>query len=245
MLLLTVLYAFSFLSTIFNNNPAGRIVESSIWAGYVVSRNYKSQLGVTSVEASWTVPQVNTSVGAGEGYSSAWIGIGGQTEKTLIQVGTEQDFVDGHEIYVAWYETLPSLSVTINELTIAPGDTIVASLNLTDFNANLWNIKISDKSNGQTFNLNVNYNSSRTSGEWIVERPSINNQTSTLCDFGTVSFTNCLSKVDNVEGGIGNFSYSKIEMTNTVGVQLVSISPLSPDSSSFSVSYLGINKIGY
>ena len=43
------------------------------------------------------VPKVNVS--AGDGYSSAWIGIGGELEKSLIQVGTEQDVVNGQDTY--------------------------------------------------------------------------------------------------------------------------------------------------
>ena len=92
------------------------------WAGYIVSQSFNTHLGITAIAASWMVPQVNGS--ADDGYSSAWIGIGGQTDKTLIQVGTEQDAAGGQETYYAWYEILPSFSVRINGLTIAPGDTI-------------------------------------------------------------------------------------------------------------------------
>ena len=234
-LLLTVLSVFSVLVAKFNSNPAGRTITSLIWAGYIVSQD-KSRLGVTAVEGSWTVPQVNAS--AGDGYSSAWIGIGGKNDKTLIQVGTEQDLVGGQETYHAWYELLPNLSVTINELTIAPGDTIFGSLSLTDSTANMWNIQLSDATSGQEFNLNVNYNSSLSSGEWIVERPTINKQISTLCDFGNISFSNSQITLNNVKGTIGNFSYTKIQMANQLTTQLASVSPLSPDGSSFTVSYL-------
>ena len=188
---------------------------------------------------SWTVPQINAS--AGDCHSSAWIGIGGQTDKTLIQVGTEQDSVGGQEIYDAWYELLPNFSVTINELTITPGDMIVAALTLTNSNTNLWNIQLSDLTNGQDFNLNVNYNSTLSSGEWIVERPTINNQISMLCDFGNVHFSNCEIDINNVKGAIGNFTYSKIQMTNQLSTQLASVSTLTPDDSSFTVDYLMSN----
>lgn len=51
---------------------------------------------------------------------------------------------------------LPDFAITINEVTIASGDTIAASLTLIDSNTNVWNIKLSDITNGQSFNLNVN-----------------------------------------------------------------------------------------
>ena len=235
-LLLVTLSLLSSLELVFYNNPEGRTIVSLSWAGYIVSQNFNSKHGVTAVEGSWTVPQVNVS--AGDGYSSAWIGIGGQTDKTLIQVGTEHALIGGRESYVAWYEMLPNLSVTINGLTISPGDTIVVSLNLIDSNVNVWNIQLRDTTNGQAFNLNVNYNSTLSSGEWIVERPSINNQISTLCDFGNIPFRNCQINVNNVDGAIDNFTYSKIQMTSQLNAPLASVSTLSTDGSSFTVNYV-------
>ena len=235
-LLLVTLSFLTALEALFNNNPEGRTIGSLSWAGYIISKNFNSPLGVTSIEASWTVPQVNTL--ASDGHSSAWIGIGGQTDKTLIQVGTEQDVLGGQEIYDAWYEMLPDFSVTINGLTIAPGDTIAASLTLVDSNANVWNIELSDIANGQTFSLDVVYNSTLSSGEWIVERPTINNQISSLCDFGTIPFSRCQITVNNVVETISNSTYSKIQMTNQQDTSLASVSTLSSDGSSFNVNYV-------
>ena len=150
-LLVATLLFLSALASLFSSNPEGRTLGSLSWAGYIVSQDFNSQSGVTAIEASWMVPQLNVS--AEDGYSSVWIGIGGQREKSLIQVGTEQDLSGGKETYNAWYELLPDFSVTINGLTISPGDTIVASLTLTNAKANIWNIELSDSTNGQTFNL--------------------------------------------------------------------------------------------
>lgn len=235
-LLLVTLSLLSALEVLFSNNPEGRTVVSLSWAGYIVSQSFNHQLEVTAIEASWVVPQVNAS--SGDGYSSTWIGVGGQIDKTLIQVGTEQDVAGGQGTYYAWYEMLPSFSVRINGLTIAPEDTVVASLTLVDANANVWNIQLSDTTNGQTFSLNVNYHSSLSSGEWIIERPTINSQISTLCDFGNVPFSNCQIKMNNVKGSISNFTYSEIQMTNQQAAPLASVSTLSPDGSSFNVSYV-------
>jgi hypothetical protein len=235
-LLLAMLSFLSALVAIFNSNPESRTIVSLSWAGYIISQSFNPPLGVTAIEASWTVPQVNAS--AGDGYSSAWIGIGGQTDKTLIQVGTEHDSQGGQETYHAWYEMLPSFSVTINEVTIAPGDTIVASLTLINSDTNNWNIQLSDTTSGQAFNKNVVYNSTLSSGEWIVERPTINKQISTLCDFGNVPFSNCQINVNNVMGSISNFTYSKVRMTNQQNAPLASVSTLSADGSSFTVNYV-------
>jgi hypothetical protein len=235
-LLLTMLSFLSTLETIFNSNPEGRTIESLSWTGYIISQNFNSKHGVTSVEASWTVAQVNNSVG--DGFSSTWIGIGGQTDKTLIQVGTEQDSTSGQENCLAWYELLPSYSVPINGLIISPGDRMDASLNLVDSNLNVWNIQLRDNTNGQNFNLNVDYNSTLSSGEWIVERPAINGQISTLCDFGAVPFSNCHITVNKVQGSIDNFTYTKIKMTNQLNTPLATVSGLSTDGTSFTANYI-------
>ena len=229
----------SFLSTLenmFSANPEGRTIESLTWTGYIVSKNFNSKHGVTSIEASWTVPRVNAS--SGDGFSSAWIGIGGQADKTLIQVGTEHDSSSGEARYLVWYELLPAYSVTINGFTISPGDVMTASLNLVYSGVNLWNIQIRDTTNAQSFNLNVNYNSTFSSGEWMMERPAINGQVSTLCNFGTVPFSNCHLTVNNVQGSIVNFTYTKIRMTNQLNAPLATASGLRLDGTSFSASYL-------
>jgi hypothetical protein len=235
-LLLLMLSFLSALEGIFNANPEGRTIGSLSWAGYIISQSFNAQQKVNGIEGSWVVPQVNAS--GGDGYSSAWIGVGGQLDKTLIQVGTEQDILGIQENYYAWYEMLPNFAVRINGLTISPGDTIAASLTLIDSNANVWSIQLSDNTNGQTFSLDVIYNSTLSSGEWIVERPSINNQISTLCNFGTIPFSNCQITLDNVKGSISSFDYSKVQMTNQQAALLASVSTLSPDGASFNVNYV-------
>ena len=75
-LLVLSLSLLSILSTLFVNNPLGESVTSLSWAGYIIEKHSNRQFEVTAVNASWIVPNVNAS--AGDGYSSAWIGIGGQ-----------------------------------------------------------------------------------------------------------------------------------------------------------------------
>ena len=101
------------------------------WAGYIIAKNSNPNFQIIGINASWIVPQVN--ITAGDGYSSAWIGIGGQLDKTLIQIGTEHDTVNGHETYFAWYELLPSFAVQVTRINVSPGDTMIASINLAEF----------------------------------------------------------------------------------------------------------------
>ncbi|MGD0645377.1 MAG: G1 family glutamic endopeptidase [Candidatus Bathyarchaeia archaeon] len=237
LLLVLSLSLFSILWSSYANNPQGQTISSLSWAGYTTTQNSaNSQYEVIAINASWIIPKVNTS--ASDGYSSAWIGIGGQSDKTLIQVGTEHDAVNGQENCFAWYELLPSIAVRLNDITVSPGDTMIASINIVNSDTNEWSIQISDSTTGQVFSRNFVYNSTRSSGEWILERPTINKQITTLADFGNVTFTNCNANVNNVTGPVGKFSFSKIQMENSQNEELTSVSALTDGESSFTVNYL-------
>jgi len=207
------------------------------WGGYsVVSDLSSPQPLVTGVNASWTVPSVDTS--GADSYSATWIGIGGQFDETLIQMGTEQDSVGGQGQYSAWYELLPSDAVMIDALTVSPGDVVAASISLLDPTANIWSVAIIDFTNGQSFQKSLQYDSSMLSAEWIVERPTINNRIRTLADFGQVSFTACKATVGGTVGTITSFPSTRITMYNRQNLALVSVSAFSSDGSSFTVQYL-------
>ena len=237
LLLAASLYLLGLLNSTFESNPQGQGILSRSWAGYIVDSDLeKSNQQVVGVNASWTVPRV--SVYSTDTYSSAWIGIGGKSEKNLIQAGTEHDAANGNEFYVAWYELLPDQAVRIPSMTISPGDLITASITLADSETNQWSIRIYDATTAQGFSQNFGYNSSQLSAEWIVESPSLNGQVSALANFGTLTFKDAYAKVGSDVGAIGNFSYSKVIMTNDLSLQLASVSHLSADGSSFNVTYL-------
>ena len=237
LLFASALSLLSILLTTYLANPQAQSVVSLSWSGYVAASSFSiPQPEVLAISASWNIPHVNASLT--DAYSSAWIGIGGQFDKSLIQLGTEHDydFTTGQATYNAWYELLPAYAVDM-PINISEGDTVTASISLINSDTNQWNIQLTDITNGQGFNQNFLYNSTRLSGEWIVERPSINNQISTLCDFGSVSFSGCQIKVNSVTASIGNFTYSKVQMINQQATYLASASALSANGSSFTVSY--------
>jgi hypothetical protein len=209
----------------------------SQWSGYIVASDMENRSpAVNSVNASWTVPAVQHS--ENDTFAGVWVGIGGYGEETLIQAGTEQEYTDGRSAYYAWYELLPAHLVRIPNLRIRPGDTITASISLVNQNANTWSIEISDVTHGGHFEKTLVYNSSRLTAEWIVERPNVNGTTSTLADFGNVTFTECKATVDGVTGAIGNFSHAQLVMHDDEGNPLVSVSRLDDEGSGFTVIYL-------
>jgi len=236
-LLLALCLSFlSILASQFAKNPQGESISSSSWAGYIVSKVTSAKVEVASISASWAVPTITAS--AGSSYSSMWIGVGGQLEKTLIQVGTEQDVSDGQYMYYAWYELLPSFAVRLTAMTVSPGDVMAASISLSDSTTNRWSIKISDITTGQDFSTTVTYNSSRTSGEWIIERPMLSSKLTTLADFGSVTFKDCHLNANNISGSISKFYFSRMEMANSQNVELASVSTLAANGTSFTVNYI-------
>ncbi|MGA3192116.1 MAG: G1 family glutamic endopeptidase [Candidatus Bathyarchaeia archaeon] len=233
LLLLTLVIVFPLLTNLRNQH-----LTSSDWSGYTVASNLNHpQPKVTSVNGSWTVPTVNVSLE--DSFSAAWIGIGGQFDRTLIQVGTEHDSTRyGQGKYWAWYELISFSAVTIDSMTITPGDKITASISLLDPITSAWSIEIHDVTNEQSFQKNVLYPSSMLSAEWVVERPTINGVLMTLADFGQVTFTGCTATVSSTVGTVGSFPHSQIIMYGRPNTPLVSVSPLTSNGSSFAVNYL-------
>jgi hypothetical protein len=216
-----------------DNPPSFKI---SNWSGYIVASGIQNRSSVvSSVSASWTVPEIKPS--ENDTFLGVWVGIGGYGEDTLIQTGTEQECINGKFAYYAWYELVPDHLVRISNIHVQAGDAVTASISLTNENTNTWSIELVDITRNQRFKKTFVYNSSRLSAEWVVERPKVNGTISTLADFGNVTLTECKATLDGVTGAISNFSYAQFVMSDQE-LQLVTVSPLNDDGSSFTVNYL-------
>ncbi len=86
---------------------------SSNWSGYAET----SFAPYSSITGDWTVPAV---IGPNGSYSATWIGIDGFTNSSLIQTGTEQNYLNGSAQYSAWWTTS---SQNFAEQTITTGCT--------------------------------------------------------------------------------------------------------------------------
>jgi hypothetical protein len=206
------------------------------WGGYVVVSNLANpQPVVVGVSGSWIIPKVDVS--QKDTFSSVWIGIGGYADSTLIQIGTSHDSINGSVEYSVWYELLPHYSDTITTMPVSPGDKINASINLVDTAKNEWALEIVDVTTGQRFSQNFFYDASRLSAEWIVERPTVNNSLSSLANFGSVTFTESKVTINTNIGTISDFPFSQFIIYDRQNRELVTVSSLISNGSSFTVTY--------
>jgi hypothetical protein len=160
---------------------AGDPPESRNWAGYAVTSGT-----FTTVAATWTVPRFAPDSPAGA--DAIWVGIGGVHGDDLIQAGT-QETVSGHGStqYEAWVETLPQASRSV-PLPVNAGDSVTVTVQQQD--GGDWLAVFVNNTSGKTYQLTLQYASSRSSAEWVVEAPTARRGRILPLDvFGSVSFT--------------------------------------------------------
>jgi hypothetical protein len=164
-------------------NPDGsirRVYNTNVtenWSGYAVTASapYLSASGtwqVTSVTYDGVPNPPNN-----EEAMENWIGIGGATDSTLIQLGTgETAFTNGTTSYGAWYELYPAGAVGISN-NVKPGDIITASLQCTaacsPSAVQTWQLTLTNATAGWTWTQSFQYQSTLASAEWIVEAPEV------------------------------------------------------------------------
>jgi hypothetical protein len=167
----------------FYQNPDGSIrryhnsIVTSIWSGYAVT----ASAPYSSASATWQVPSV-TYDGApnplyNEEAADNWVGIGGDGDSTLIQLGTSGTvFTNGATSYGAWYELYPAGAVGISN-NVKPGDIITASLQCTaacsPSSVQTWQLTLTNTTAGWTWSQSLQYQSTMASAEWILEAPQV------------------------------------------------------------------------
>jgi hypothetical protein len=166
----------------------GGTADSLNWSGYAVT---PSGGGITAVSQKFTVPSAGL---VPPGFAATWTGIGGYNTSDLIQAGTaEQSAPDNPLVgpqYYAWYELLPASETQLTNCTgdanctVTPGDAI--SVDISQVSGNTWSISMTDAGHW-SWSKDVTYSSSGSSGEWILEAPTLIAQT-LLAPVGTVHF---------------------------------------------------------
>lgn len=187
--------------------PRIRIREgtASNWGGYAVETSLTSpqRNAVSAVHGSWRVPTVSAS-SSPETYSALWVGIDGDSDNSVEQLGTESDWTpEGQNNYV-WFEMYPRRGYLIPGFPIKPGDTFSASVHYAG--GELFILSITNVTQGVAYTVPTRYTkmkAARESAEWIVEAP-YEGGVLPLADFGTAFFSNCSATINGVAGAIDN-----------------------------------------
>jgi hypothetical protein len=230
---------------------------ASNWSGYAETGAF------TGVSGTWTVPAVSATSSAT--YSSAWIGVDGFNDSSLIQTGTEEDYYSGAAHYDAWWEILPAAETEISPSAypVAPGDAMRASIYETSATTtagsgffgrhksteHVWTITISDTTKNWSFTTNQGYNGAGSSAEWVLEAPEVNGRIATLAHYtitpaaGVGDFDNAGILTSVVSSGTPTYANAALNYANDSGVMIQNgaqvSTPGDPDGAltAFNVAY--------
>jgi len=207
----------------------GRGGRSSNWSGYTASGG-----SFTAVTGAWTVPQP-TATGA-PGRSAAWVGIGGERSRDLIQAGTEEIVVGpGRVRYDAWIETLPDSARQVS-LSVHGGDAVTVALEQQAPGS--WRVSFKNETTGAAYEETVRYDSSLSSADWIQEAPSGGRRRggAALDDFGAVAFSGASAVKDGQRVNLAQAVARPVTLIDRTGQPLAAPSALTADGAGFTVT---------
>ncbi|MGI0100267.1 MAG: G1 family glutamic endopeptidase [Candidatus Micrarchaeaceae archaeon] len=215
-----------------------------LWNGYVIATNFSSPLpSVTMVNGSWAVPKVTPSILAiipTIGRYLQWVGIGGyNADPTVIQIGTSVYYLPNPLLpkvsYYAWYETYPERPITISNISISAGDVIYAEVKCVancSSQKPTWLLYINDTSNKESFSKEVQFNSTKKYGEWIVETVGSDEYSQYLVNMSNTQFVGDHATMNNLTASTGSLHYEKVNQASN----LLNVSDLLHDGTGFVVT---------
>ncbi len=221
-------------------------VQSANWSGYADTDDT-----FDSVTSSWTEPTVNCAgslgsldglLGGPDAASAFWVGLDGYSSSSVEQLGTDSDCDSGAPGYYAWYEMYPNPSVQLpSQDSVSPGDHMTA-LVASNSTGTSFTLMLKDSTANWSFSTTQSGSGfARSSAEVVAEAPSSCSllfcSEVPLADFGQVSYSgSSLIDAAGSKGPLSAFDANEITMASD-GSTLATPSSLSPDGSSFSVSW--------
>lgn len=191
----------------------------SNWSGYCAGNGH-----FTSVSASWVEPVVYAS-GASSASTSFWVGLDGDQDTFVEQIGTEADTTGQAVFHGAWYEMFPAAPASI-DMTIQPGDLMHATVSRDG--PGKFTLTLINETTGASFATTQSASKPpASSAEVIVEATS-----SSLPEFDSIRFTGCL-----VDGRpIGDFGPASLDIVDHHGQAQATASRIGEAGTSFAVS---------
>jgi hypothetical protein len=165
---------------------------------------------LTSVQATFVVPALQSCGSQEVSASSFWAGIDGLGTGTVEQDGVDASCDDGVSQYTPWYEIYPQSPVVFTHLAVNPGDTMQAAV--TSEGSSAYKLRLVDVTTGASASTTVTLRAAtNASAECIAEDPG--NTPVPYADYGSASFTGC-----TVNGSaIGTHSPSPITTVSSDG----------------------------
>jgi hypothetical protein len=218
--------------------PAPQTPVPAVQPGQNTSHNwsgYASTSGTfTGVTGTWTVPVPG--INGTPGVGATWVGIGGVGSHDLIQAGTQDVAAGGGQAqFQTWIEMLPAASQQV-PVAVVPGDSVTVSIDEQGAGSGNWQISITNNTSGQTYQTNVQYASSESSAEWIMEAPSGSSGVLPLDNFTSVSFTAGSAIQNGQTVDMAQTGAQPITMLNANNQPLAVPSTIGSNGSSFSVA---------
>ncbi len=181
-------------------------------------------------------------LGSPSAASAFWVGLDGYNSTSVEQIGSDSDCNSGTPSYYAWYEMYPNPSVPLpSQYAVSPGDHMTAWVASNSVGTSFM-MMIKDATANWTFSTTQTGSGfARSSAEVIAEAPSSCNilfcSEVPLADFGQVSYSgSALTDAAGAKGSLSAFDANEITMVNN-GATLVTPSSMSPDGTSFSVTW--------
>jgi len=213
---------------------------SQNWSGYAAATSLTSPAtnSVSAVYGSWMVPTLSSATH--NTWCSLWVGIDGYSSSTVEQLGTEHDWINGHQSNYAWFEMYPNYSFQINGFPVNNNDIISASVVYTC--NGIFVLTIVNETRKVYTTIPTSYTTSltaqRSSAEWILEAP-YSGGILPLSHFNTVVFNNCLATINNIHGAINDqfWKDDQLTMVTSGGAPKAIPSSLYNNGQSFSVAW--------
>lgn len=202
-------------------------VQSTNWSGYAdTSTTFSTAAG------SWTEPSVSCT-SRQQQLAAFWVGIDGFTSGSVEQDGTLAECYHRSAFYFSWWEMYPTNAIQVVGSSVAPGDSISASVARSGTS---YTLKVTDSTHSaNSFTTTQSCSSCvNSSAEWIAEAPSGSSGVLPLANFH--SWT--LSGATVNSGVISSFADDEITMINSSGQVKAQPGPLNGSGNGFSVTWV-------
>ena len=202
-------------------------VQSTNWSGYA-----DTSTTFTKATGNWTEPSVTCS-SSQEQLAAFWVGIDGFTSGSVEQDGTLAECFRRSAFYFSWWEMYPTNSIQVVGSSVAPGDSISASVVRS---GSSYTLKVTDSTHSaNSFTTTQSCSScANSSAEWIAEAPSSSSGVLPLANFH--SWT--LSGATVNSGVISSFTDDEITMIDSSGLVKAQPGALNGSGNGFSVTWV-------